>query len=1024
MYRKILASAVTVLLASAGVVATAVPAAAAGGGALSAALGFSVLTEGDLVTTGSAHEVEGSAAIGGDLVVDKAYILGAPRGTLPVVAGRSTQLLVGGAVDLNAAGEAIQVNQGATRVGDPTGYTVNGKQYHPAGDDSRRLRMAADATLADVHAPGLFASTFAGAFAGFRATSSAVAGYQASAVELLTLIDRDNFNGLGQNDKGLELVAGEVNLLRVTPEQLAGIENIQMKGANPSATTPLLIDVIVPPDGVVPLVAPKIMNIDPAFVLWNFSGATQLSITTKNSGYLYGSILAPDASVHFDSGYIEGQVVVKSFRISSNGEIHGIGFVPELPERRTAAASYSFSNGSCETGEPTRNSITVDAVPGVLYTWVSGGSGTFTSHSDSDAAPGFYSFTAAGVDGYTVTETGPFTHDFPAAPADCRKAEASASIVTAPATCAAAGTVAKGTIANATWGDLTVVDGEYRVTASAAAGFKFPPAADSDDGVTVSDDGTTMTFSGAVEQQRTGPECVTIPDCIPSNAVSYTYDRATNSGVITVADVPSASGELCAPFWVTATSWVFTGATVWPQARDVVDYVNDDEQGKHAISTPGQYPYSAPVGCGQGDIYASFAGQPEPTADLYGPDDPFDEHFLHQMGFTGPTPTYVVDEPGCNEAVPAQPIVTTVGSCGTTGSVTAGPTDGVVYAVEFDQKSGLYTVTATPAANRYLAGDDDQKVVYTGTVGAPYDCVDPTEPQPETRTVTERVPDCAAKTTTVTSTTYTRTPVFDAVESVWKPGAEVAGTPVVTVEPITAAEKAQRCGIELDTDPKASQCTVIDGGTDLTSWLYTDTDPRVIYTLRNVVTGAVTTPASGYTAVPAGRYEVTAVAADGWQLKPEAEKTWTYFVENTAGCGFEPPTLGVLTPTLSIQQPTCTADGSYTLGGVEGTVFNWTVTGPTGSTTSVQNGTYAVTAAGTYTFTAANLNPRDGFQDWSNPQTRTFSVKPSGLLCDELQLTTLAFTGSGGGLVAGGIAVLLMVAGAVFLLVRRRMTVR
>lgn len=135
------------------------------------------------------------------------------------------------------------------------------------------------------------------------------------------------------------------------------------------------------------------------------------------------------------------------------------------------------------------------------------------------------------------------------------------------------------------------------------------------------------------------------PSCIPTSSVSYTYDATTNSGVITVPDPAGSTGELCTPFWVTATSWKYLGSSTWIQKLDQVQQL-----GK--ISTPGSYPYSAAVTCGQGDIYASFRGDDAtltPTSYLYGPDNPFNEHFLHEMGFSGPTPTYMQTKLGCNE---------------------------------------------------------------------------------------------------------------------------------------------------------------------------------------------------------------------------------------------------------------------------------------------------------------------------------------------------------------------------------------
>ncbi|MFM9877011.1 MAG: hypothetical protein ACKVOG_04065 [Rhodoglobus sp.] len=262
-------------------------------------------------------------------------------------------------------------------------------------------------------------------------------------------------------------------------------------------------------------------------------------------------------------------------------------------------------------------------------------------------------------------------------------ADASASVTEVPPTCQAAAQLVLNTPVNATWGPIL---GNYSVTATAVSGHTFAGGA------------LTQTFTGtlAPKLSSTNPACVPPPVCIPRSAVSYTYDPTTNSGVITVNDVPNSSGQLCQGFWVTATSWKYTTNSTWPQVRDVV-------QKLPKITSPGTYPYAAAVNCGQGDIYASFNAQPDPTENLYGPSNPFQETFLHNMGFTGvgphTNPTWVQQNANCIEAPVAIPIATKIVKCGTYGSVSVpADTEKIDYTLTGNGMTGVNVVTAAAIA--------------------------------------------------------------------------------------------------------------------------------------------------------------------------------------------------------------------------------------------------------------------------------------------------------------------------------------
>src|SRR4051812_27292464 len=145
------------------------------------------------------------------------------------------------------------------------------------------------------------------------------------------------------------------------------------------------------------------------------------------------------------------------------------------------------------------------------------------------------------------------------APPTVGDAAAAAPTVVA-ATCATGQTVTLATATNASWGAVTggTGPGSYSVTATATSGHTF------------SDASTTKTFTGTL----TGPlshdnaACQTPPSCIPDSSVSYSYTPASNSGDIVVTDIKNSTGVLCHPFWVTATSWLYTQNAIWPQVLD------------------------------------------------------------------------------------------------------------------------------------------------------------------------------------------------------------------------------------------------------------------------------------------------------------------------------------------------------------------------------------------------------------------------------------------------------------------------
>ncbi len=246
------------------------------------------------------------------------------------------------------------------------------------------------------------------------------------------------------------------------------------------------------------------------------------------------------------------------------------------------------------------------------------------------------------------------------------------------------------------------------------------------------------------------------PPCVPDSKVSYTYFSASNSGVITVPNPAGFSGVLCTPFYVTAASWTFdTAGSVWTQTIHVSNHVGEspavgtaDSTHNLPIQDHGAYPYSATVGCGQGDIYASFTSNtatlfPENPGHLAGPSNPFTEHFLSDMGFTGPSPTYTVTGTSCNTlGTPVTPTVDPITACGVYGSITIPNTPGVVYTYNGVVKpagthitglQGAQSVIATPASG-YKFANNAPSVTYNLNLGTYITCAvtttDPTSANP------------------------------------------------------------------------------------------------------------------------------------------------------------------------------------------------------------------------------------------------------------------------------------------------------
>ena len=592
--------------------------------------------------------------------------------------------------------------------------------------------------------------------------------------------------------------------------------------------------------------------------------------------------------------------------------------------------------------------------------------------------------------------------------------------------------------------------------------------------------------SGTAWKYVTNDACPPPKPCIPDSQVTYTYNSATNSGVITVPNPRGYSGVLCTPFYVTAASWTFdTAGQNWPQTIHQSIHVNGPPVGGNnvAIQDHGHYSYGATVGCGQGDIYASFTANaatlfPETPGHLTSPSHPFVEHFLSQMGFTGPNPTYTVTGTACNTvATPVAPTVDPITVCGQYGSVTIPSTTGVVYTFDgtiepaggivIGGLSGAHTVVATPASGYVFNPAVPASVTYPLDLGTYTICgvttTDPTSANPTctgdnspnngsisilsnvfvkytltgtgivsgddfatslTDGTTETIGGLEPGDYTVTATGLSGHTING--QSVFQFNIITLTSPRCTVVAPVVTWDIASCGPDQE-QITSSQFTVVD--TEIEGVIHLPVDSDVTYQIDGVTEAA---GGSGYSEAD-GPHTITATltAANilaGIKIAPnpgvytlsagDTVATWT--VTFVAGC----------LPILPAWNAGASSTGALCSAGNLGTI---TLTHSAGQANDVD---YVVTndatshvvysgtgtgdtvlhvAAGHYTVTASPDNPVDGIAGDAGPYLVT--VAAAGVVCAD---TSLAFTGGTigwfGFVLAGGMLFL----GIAFLLIRRR----
>lgn len=575
----------------------------------------------------------------------------------------------------------------------------------------------------------------------------------------------------------------------------------------------------------------------------------------------------------------------------------------------------------------------------------------------------------------------------------------------------------------------------------------------------------------------TEPDDCVLP-CLPASAVSYTYYNLSNdseanpanSGLITVAAREGYSTELCNDFWVVAAAWNYSSSTsIWPQTLRSTDPAGTDTEGY--IGSVGTYFFHAPVACGQGDVYASFTGMPYIGAELFGPNNPFTETFLHNMGFTGPNPTYLNTAPGCNVVNPIAPTANPIVECDTVGSIDisdvanpyigytvyrgAADENGSVAGLEtvnlIDATEGVFTVVASPLGGYIFPNGTVRQWEFD--LGEPYECELPELPITNA-SIGFIAPTCDLG----QQLDPTKFVVDDAELARYAPELSTLTGPTYAVVFVTIDEDARF----FDSSTPVPGRTVSNGGTTLTftgtllgpdpsdcellplvdPFTFVDTCTEQSFTLFFVegITYWVTIndgepfaavfglgdDSRTYLVEQGDRVSVMPTADPGYALAPEQPTPLDreFAVYGPDECQL--PELPNWPASVTVTDQVCTP-----LGLTGGTLTVLLSTGPdenpvpvryylaygtpeqrelTAATTSVAPGSYVVTAVATVTTDSIN----------NAGNTAEFEVTVDAAADQECDLPTLAFTGATSALAGLGAASLLLVLAGFGIMIARR----
>lgn len=306
------------------------------------ALGFNVFTSKDFTAGGGS--VEGPVAMGGDIILKGSTIFAMnssgtyPSGTLNHTSNYG--MVINGKV-VFTSGNSSQVNQGYLRLGSATDARSFYTDCNNAGTNLKITPYNADCNAAFNSFPNISlqrqqsngsATTdhgidFTTAFTQFQQSSATINSYHGSPNAQFNHITIPN-----TSNPHITLQDNKINLIELTPAQLNNLVSLgSVIFDNHPTATRLLVFNISSSDAIAWNTANfgGLSNDDGSYILWNFYGATGL--TMQGSNPVFGSVLAPTADLtKVNNNNLYGQVIGKSLNMQP-GQINYYTYKGSLP---------------------------------------------------------------------------------------------------------------------------------------------------------------------------------------------------------------------------------------------------------------------------------------------------------------------------------------------------------------------------------------------------------------------------------------------------------------------------------------------------------------------------------------------------------------------------------------------------------------------------------------------------------------------------------------------------------------------